>query len=358
MPLSCALLAIVSVAGTHAAEPQPGLEAAAPELPELTAASMAEALGRGVNFGGTLEAPQEGAWGITLNERMFEAVREGGFQTIRLPVRFSNHAAAVAPYTLDESFLQRVDFAIAEALEQGLNIIVDVHHYHELDGDPVEPGEQATGLSEAEQRERFLAIWEQVARRYQSYPNDKLLFELYNEPHGRTEPMWNALVAEALEVVRQTNPDRIVIVSALEWGTAWGLDRLELPDDDRLIVTIHNYAPFQFTMQGASWIEGSEAWRGTSCCSQTQIDEMTVPLDMAAQWSEATGRPIFVGEFGANSQAPYDARVTYTRISRELTEARGFSWAYWDFASEEFGPYDPATDSWRTELHHALAPAD
>ncbi|CDZ25872.1 glycoside hydrolase family 5 protein [Neorhizobium galegae] len=334
---------------------KPFSEARAPELAGLTAAAQSKALGRGVNFGGTLEAPSEGAWGGRLSTELFTAVRQGGFQTIRLPVRFSSHAAISEPYKLDEAFMRRVDFAINNALSRGLNIIIDFHHYHEMDGDALEAEEVAIGVEKS--RERFLAIWEQLARRYQSLPNDKVLFEIYNEPHGKTEEVWNELLGKALAVIRKTNPHRFLIVDPAEWSTAWGLKKLAIPADDRrLIVTIHNYAPFKFTMQGASWIEGSRPWLGTSCCENVQIEEIRTPLDMAVEWGKKNDRPIFVGEFGSNSLAYYPDRVTYTRIMREEIERRGMSWAYWDFASHEFGPWDPTTKSWLPELHEALVP--
>lgn len=351
-------LAAIGAAGAADFVLTPFAPNGAPEIAGLTAAAEAAALGRGANIGGVLEAPAEGAWGLSLSKQMFEAAAAGGFNTIRLPVRFSNHAAPTAPYALDEAFMQRVDFAINEALSNGLNIIVDFHHYHQMDGDPLDDGEFNTSLTTKQSRERYAAIWKQIGERYRSLPNDKVLFELYNEPHGDTAPAWNTLLAKALKVVRQSNPYRFVLIDPVNWSTPSGLDQLRLPAaDQRLIVDVHTYEPYHFTMQGADWIEGSASWRGTSCCDATQSKAMTDPLDVAADWSRQTGRPVIVGEFGSNSQAPYDARVTYTKAMREAAEARGFSWAYWDFASGEFGPWDSETGTWRQELHDALIPA-
>lgn len=36
-------------------------------------------LGRGINLGNALDAPQEGAWGLTLREEHFQAINEAGF---------------------------------------------------------------------------------------------------------------------------------------------------------------------------------------------------------------------------------------------------------------------------------------
>src|SRR5579859_7126636 len=56
--------------------------------------AMAAALGRGVNFGNMLDAPREGDWGRWVRDGDIDRVAEAGFATIRLPVRFSNHAEA------------------------------------------------------------------------------------------------------------------------------------------------------------------------------------------------------------------------------------------------------------------------
>lgn len=329
----------------------------APEVAGLTAAAQSTALGRGVNLGGLLDAPSEGAWGLTLSEEMFAAVAAGGFDTIRLPVRFSNHAGATEPYALDEAFMQRVDFAVRQALGNGLRIIIDFHHYHQMDGDPLDDGEFSLDLTDQQVIERYKALWKQIAERYRGLPNDRVLFELYNEPHGETALIWNTLLAETLEVVRASNPDRFVLIDPVNWSTPSGLAELRLPaGDKKLIVDVHTYEPYHFTMQGAPWIEGSEGWRGTTCCSTKQLRAMTGPLDMALKWSKKNRRPIILGEFGSNSEAPYADRVRYTARMREAAEERGFSWAYWDFASGEFGPWDPATNSWRPELRDSLVP--
>ena len=49
-------------------------------------------LGRGVNLGNALEAPTEGEWGVVLKEEYFSIIKQAGFNSIRLPVRWSGHA--------------------------------------------------------------------------------------------------------------------------------------------------------------------------------------------------------------------------------------------------------------------------
>ena len=280
-------------------------------------------------------------------------MKEAGFDTVRLPVRWSNHAEPRRPYRIDEGFFQRVDFAIAEALRHDLNIVVNMHHYRQLDGDPLHEGEMA--VEDSVLQERFVAMWAQIAQRYRSHAPDKLFFELYNEPHGRLKPdAWNALLRKALQAVRATNPERFVVIGPAEHYRVGGLPTLSLPPTDRrIIVAIALYEPYGFTHQGAEWVEGSSAWLGTRCCTSEQRREVQAALDAAQAWARQHSRPVWIGEFGSHEKAHYNSRVAYTRIVREEIEARGLSWAYWQLTSN-FGIYRLDRGTWHTELKEAL----
>ena len=310
-------------------------------------------LARGVNFGNILEAsPREGSWGLTLKPEFFQLARAAGFLTVRLPVRFSNYAATTPPYTISDSLLNRVQFAIDQARANDLNIVIDMHHYRQLSGNELDPGEPAVDASLVE--DRFVAMWRQIAQRFQSAPNNSVLFELLNEPYGdMTAVRWNPLLRRALAAVRESNPDRVVVVGPTSWNSADALSALSLPDDDRLVVTIHSYNPFSFTHQGAEWVgPESLAWLGTGCCNTQQLAEIAAPLDRARQWAGSRW-PIWVGEWGSYGAAPMAARAQYTRIMRDAIEARGFGWSYWEFAAG-FGVWDPAASAWRPAIREAL----
>jgi endoglucanase len=193
-----------------------------------------------VNYSG-LEAPKEGEWGPMLEEAGFEAIKQAGFTAIRLPVKFSNHADATAPYKLEPTFLARVDWAVQNTTKRGMAIIIDLHHYNELT------------LSPEANKARFLGLWDQIAKHYQPQPQN-LIFELLNEPNDKLEPFWNEYAAAALSVVRKSNPNRTVIIGPNGWNSADRLADLKVPNDPNLIVTFHNYTPFEFTHQGADWV--------------------------------------------------------------------------------------------------------
>lgn len=302
-------------------------------------------IGRGVNFGNTLEAPEEGAWGVRLEEAYFDAIADAGFNSVRIPVRWSAHADETAPYTIDPGFVDRVDWAIDQALSRGLVAVVNVHHYEELTSEP------------AANRERFLGLWRQLATHYADYP-PRLYFELLNEPCRELTPeLWNAYLIDALRVVRESNPDRAVIIGPGNWNNVLQLPELRLPPDDKnLIATFHYYLPFQFTHQGASWVgKQSQAWLGTEWTgSAEEAAAVEAHFDGAVHWAKTQSVPLYLGEFGCMSSADAASRRRWTTFVRREAERRGITWTYWDFCTPHFGAYDRKTSDWRDDFRASL----
>ena len=310
---------------------------------DLDAFALNQRLGRGINLGNALEAPTEGAWGLYLQADHFQIIADAGFNSVRVPIRWSAHAMKRAPHTIDPRFFERIDWVVDQALAHHLLVILDNHNFEEVNSEPV--------LF----RDRFLAIWQQIAEHYQSRPPE-VLFELFNEPNGaKMDENWNALLQAGIAEIRKTNPTRTLIVGPTEWNNIYRLHNLELPAaDQHLIVTFHYYEPFHFTHQGADWAEGSAAWLGTTWTG-TAAEKSAVEQDFAAatSWAKQHKRPLFLGEFGAYSRADLTSRATWTAFVARTAEAQGFSWAYWEFGSG-FGAYDRARKAWNEPLRKAL----
>ena len=81
-----------------------------------------------MNLGSALEAYYEGEWGYTVRQADLVRLKEAGFDTVRLPIRWSAHAEETAPYPIDPEFLARVDEIVGWAEAIDLKIIVNVHH--------------------------------------------------------------------------------------------------------------------------------------------------------------------------------------------------------------------------------------
>ncbi|HEX7071127.1 MAG TPA: cellulase family glycosylhydrolase, partial [Rhodothermales bacterium] len=200
--------------------------------------------------------------------------------------------------------------------------------------------------------------WRQIATRYKDRP-DGLLFELMNEPHDQlTASKWNQILEQGIAAVRETNPTRNIVIGPTSWNNTDALSSLRLPDDEHIIVTVHMYEPFQFTHQGADWVDGSEAWRGrrwTGTPNERQF--VTNILQRAVTWGQQNDRPIFLGEFGAYSAAEMESRALWTSHVAREAERLGLSWAYWEFMSG-FGLYIPQNDTFREALKEALIPSE
>jgi len=314
-------------------------------LPFPDAFNAARAVGRGVNIGDALEAPKEGEWGVVIVQQYFELIKKAGFNSVRIPIRWEAHASASAPYTIDPSFFVRVDQVIDWALKQDLVVILDFHNYPTLMTNP--QGHQ----------ERYLTLWKQIAGYYKSYPST-VLFELLNEPNNLLDAaQWNALSSQALNLVRQSNPSRNVIIGGAGLNGYDQLEKLELPKDDRhLIATFHYYNPFEFTHQGADWLSGMGQYLGmTWDASEAEKAVITSQFDQVAAWAKEQDRPVLLGEFGAYSKADMDSRAHWTSFVAREAENRGFAWAYWEFCSK-FGIYDPNAQVFREPLLKALIP--
>lgn len=336
---------------------------------------QAERLGKGVNLGNALEAPTEGEWGLTLHESYFQIIADGGFDTVRVPVKWSAHASNEPPYTIDEPFLERVDWVLDQALARKLNVVIDLHHYDELFEAP------------DEHKERFLTIWKQLAQRYKDRPLS-VYFEPLNEPHGNlTAPVWNDLLAEAIKEIRSMDKRHTIIIGTSEWGGIGGLSQLQIPEEEKnAIVTFHYYDPFLFTHQGSEWngpetgtigltwpgppatkVEPAEAAKNVpwvkswfrnyntqpSKYNPASREQVLSDLDKAAAWGKENNRPLWLGEFGAYSKADMDSRIRWTHFVRSEAEKRSMAWAYWEFGAG-FGVYNRESGQWNSGLHKAL----
>ncbi len=303
-------------------------------------------LTRGVNFGNALEAPNEGEWGVTLKEEYFEAIAKAGFQAVRIPIRWSAHAGKESPYTIDAKFFERIDWAVEQALSRKLAVVINVHHYEEMDREP------------EQNLPRLLGLWRQIAERYRN-KSDRLFFEALNEPHEKlTDEMWNDALVKVLKVIRESNPERGVIVGPGHWNNLHSLEKLALPENDRrLIVTFHYYEPFHFTHQGAEWAPESQAWKGTTWTgTEKQRDDLRKDFEKAAAWGKQHNRPLYLGEFGSYHFADMESRAAWTRAVTGEAAKLGIAWCYWEFGAG-FGVFDRDAGNWRESLKSALLDA-
>lgn len=308
-------------------------------------ADLNDRLGKGINMGNMFEAPAEIEWGNPFQDDYFSMIAELGFDHVRIPIRWDTQArtSLVAPYNINPDFFQRIREVVDLALNEGLMVIINMHHHEDLFQNP------------AANKARFLSQWEQIGRFFQDY-SETLLFEILNEPHGELTPeLWNDYFEEALMEIRKSNPTRGVLMGTALFGGVSGIFELQPPKDDNLIVTVHYYNPFGFTHQGAEWVgEQTQTWLGTKWYDLAYEREALIQeLQPLVAFSETHDIPIHMGEFGAYEKADMESRRLWTNFLARHFESLGFSWAYWEW-SAGFGIYDPQTGTFREPLVGAL----
>lgn len=308
---------------------------------EVSAFEQNKKLGRGVNIIGYDDALWKDHTKGRFRERYFKMIKDAGLSNIRINLQPFSHMDR--NYKIDQNWLETLDWAVKEGLDAGLMVILDMHEYNAMANNPVK------------KEEMFLSVWKQLAPRYKDQPSN-LLFEILNEPNRTLTPeLWNKFLVDAMKIIRETNPNRTLIIGPGNWNGIETLPTLVLPENDRnIIVTVHFYHPMKFTHQGASWSKETAhlsgiKWTGT----REEKEFIDTRLKVAADWSKQHDRPIFLGEFGAYEKADMDSRARYTAYVARTAERLGFSWAYWQFDAD-FILYDIDKDQWVTPLLNAL----
>jgi endoglucanase len=328
---------------------------------------------RGANLGDYLEADRR--WrNIQITAEDFANMKREGFDHVRVPVGWHQYAGPGPDFTLEPEIFSLVDFVVTNALQDHLAVMINIHHFDALDADPTNAAAE------------FLAIWRQIAAHYRDYP-PSLAFELDNEPHqNATTALMNPLYAEAIQEIRQTNPQRTIFVEPGGWGSIAEMKHLVLPPDDNVIVSAHCYDPFNFTHQGASWTGGATPVTGIifpGPPAQPLIPDPKLSLkpyqkDWIAQyntlpteknpssalafteklkylraWSDYYGRPVHLGEFGAYTKADEISRAHFYSAFRQAAERNGLGWCIWDW-NAGFRYWDEAAGKAMPGMHDAL----
>jgi len=301
-------------------------------------------LGNGINMGNMFEAPSETEWGNPFKDDYFKRISSLGFSHVRIPIRWDVTARCqqTEPFTINATFLERIKTVVDLAKKENLLVIINMHHHEAIFANP------------DAQKAKFLSQWAQIATFFKDYDSG-LLFEVMNEPNTNLTPdRWNTFFAEALSEIRKTNKTRAVLMGTANWGGLGGVSSLKIPTDDNIILTIHYYDPFNFTHQGADWVNGSTPWMGTKWeNTNLERNEIMGQFKFLKDYSIQKNIPIHIGEFGAFSKADLESRILWTNFLARWFEQQGFSWAYWEF-SAGFGIYNPASGQYLQPLVDAL----
>lgn len=328
-------------------------EAAADIQSDGRAAAIAADIKVGWNLGNTLDCydknnksvDYETYWGNPKTTKaMLDAVKEKGFNAVRIPVSWTNHLSD--GNIIDAAWLDRVQEVVDYAMENDLYVILNMHHDDYTWLHPVY-------AEETEVSAKYVRVWEQIADRFKDY-GTKLLFEGLNEPRmvgsvnewvGGTEEertVINHLLEKFVETVRTSggkNADRTLIVTTHAASvTDAAVNGLVLPNDNNLIVSVHSYAPWKFT---------DKAYPDEKTFDASGEAELDKIFDMLQSKFVSKGIPVIIGEFGAEDKDNDGDRDAYYSYYIQAAAKRGIPCFIWDNgASDSYGALDREKGTW------------
>ncbi len=304
--------------------------AGAGAMRDITGMALVKEMKLGWNLGNTMDSTSGGetGWGNPVTtQAMIDAVKAGGFNTVRIPVTWASHMGASPNYTINAAWLDRVEVIVNYVLKDGMYAIVNTHHDSWVS---LMPTANQTTISD-----RLSKLWTQIADRFKNY-DDHLIFEVLNEPRTTDSTQWaggtaaarailNTYNAAAVNAIRATGGNNtlrfIMIPTHAANPSTTCINDLVIPNSDpRIIVSLHTYYPNQFSMGGGTTTWGSAADRTA----------MTTELDRIYNLLPKNGRAVVIGEWGSINQNNTAARVDHAGTYAKEVTARGMCPIWWD----------------------------
>ena len=310
---------------------------------------FAQSLGRGWNLANTFDACEkhstkkagletETMWGNPeTTKELIAYVKECGFDSVRIPITWAQHLGDAPDYIIDEQWLERVNQVVDWVLEQDMKVIINVHH-----------DDAFWLITNEENKEKskdiLTKIWSQLCVRFADY-DENLAFETMNEPrvegapdewqgNPETREIVNYLNFAVLETIRnggENNAKRYVLIPTYAAsGLDENIDALTLPDDDRVIVSVHHYFG---TAHQSEFVDNEKVW------GLSEKKSLYKTFRRMHDCYIAKGYGVVKSEFGWTDRKNIDNLAKNTEFYVELAEKFGFSCMVWD-NGESFGLID------------------
>lgn len=304
--------------------------------------------------GTELPSDWETAWGQPVTTKaMIDSVAAQGFNVLRVPITWEGKFGEGPDYTIDPDWLARVNEIVDYGIDDDMFVIINVHH---------EEWHMPTYENEAAAQEILTALWAQIADHFKDY-NEKLIFEGLNEPRLKGTPMeWNGGNDEARDVINHWNAAFVETVRNSGGNNklrhlmvtpyaASSMDKVlndfAVPDDDKVIVSIHAYLPYTFAL--ADNAQATTEWSADNPADTNDIDMLMANLK--DRYLDK-GRAVIIGEMGTRNRMNTEARAECARYYSEAAHNAGIPICWWDNnafvgGGENFGLFDRKTFEWR-----------
>jgi endoglucanase len=254
-----------------------------------------------------------------------------------------------------------LDAALDWCREADLRAVVDLHilrtHYFITETEPLL-------FTDPQEADRFAGLWQDLSAHLRRRANDRVAYELMNEPVATDPDDWNLVARTAYDAIRRLEPERTVVLGSNRWNSPSTFNDLDVPEGDRnLILTFHYYSPMLITHHRASWTpvgkyEGPIHYPGQPIAphdwdrlsaemKQLLADQNTfynasvMDRDLAQPLAvqKRMHLALYCGEFGVIHLAPDPIRLAWYRDFRTVLAKHGIAWANWDYKGG-FGLFD------------------
>jgi aryl-phospho-beta-D-glucosidase BglC (GH1 family) len=283
-------------------------------------------------------------------------IHQLGFDHIRLSIDADPLLAWQRSQPNSTAFMDELDAIVKLAVEQKLAVVIDIH--------PQTRYKQSL-LQGEEPAKRFAMLWNSLAIHFASSDPNYVFFEIMNEPEQPDTYRWQGIQSFVAQQIRSVAPNHTIIACGARWSGLEDLLPLQPLALSNILYTFHDYEPFAFTHQGATWtdpavqplrnvpypstpenvaknLEQEPTLAGQFFIQQYGLarwdaHRIDVTLSFAERWSQLHHAPVYVGEFGVHR--PYAdpaARAQWLKDMRTMLEKHHLGWAMWDY-QDNFG---------------------
>lgn len=216
----------------------------------------------------------------------FRLISRLGFNFVRLPMDYRIWIRDGDWEQLDEAVLAEIDQAVAWGGTYGIHVMIN---FHRAPGYTVARPAEPRNLWTDPEAQRVCALhWAAFARRYRGIPNQRLSFNLFNEPPAISQATYRAVAGIMVDAIRNEDPNRLIVADGFHWGVqpAPALRELGVAQASR------GYLPMQVSHYQASWAGGEQyavpRWPRT----------VAYGLLLGPSKREAKGPLVLEGDFG------------------------------------------------------------
>jgi len=272
-------------------------------------------------------------------ESDFALLAGWGFDFARLPLSYLCWTDPDDWLKVREAELKDLDAAVEFGGKHAVHVNLNLHR---APGYCVNPPKEPLDLWTDEKALEACAFhWGMFAKRYRGIDNNRLSFDLLNEPANISEEKYARVVKRLVQAIRAEDPQRLIIADGLRWGRepVQGLVELGIAQSTR------GYDPMQVSHYQASWVRGADAWAEPTwpltLKDKAAIDKEKLRKERIVPWQqlEKKGVGVHVGEWGAFSRTPHTVVLAWMRDCLELWKEAGWGWALWNLRGD-FGVLD------------------